>query len=146
MLALLDVLLVLGLTLRFTRLVIVDDVGGWWLRGPAFRWAGPAPSLEPIGEITNVSENDSGVAVEGIFYPVTKTSLNWKQKLVSGLTCPFCIGFWIGCAALASLAIVGGPGHAWEPWRWVAGAFTLNWFAAHLGSRLGDAGYAEDDR
>lgn len=145
MLALLDVLLALGFTLRLSRLAITDDIGVWWLQHPASRWAGVAPSLKPIGEFTSVLEDDSGVVAGGTLYPTITLQPAWRQKLVSGLTCPFCIGFWIGVLVLVSLAIAGGPGHAWELWRWVAGAFTLNWVAAHLGSRLGDAGYAEDD-
>lgn len=105
-LAVLDLLLVLGLTLRLSRLVITDDIGAWWVRHPAVDWSDGSP---------------------------------WREKLVSGLYCPFCVGFWLGAASLLSLALVGGPGDAHEVWRWVAGAFTLNWIVGHVAARIGDA-------
>lgn len=69
--------------------------------------------------------------------------MGWRGSLQSGLSCLFCVGFWVGVAVLGSLAWAGGPGEAAELWRWVAGAFTMNWVAAHLGTRLGDAGYED---
>lgn len=105
-LVVLDLLLVLGLTLRLTRLIIADDLGAWWVREPAIDWAEDHPG---------------------------------RYKLVSGLYCPFCVGFWIGVASLASLALVGGPGDAHEVWRYIAGAFTLNWIVGHVAARMGDS-------
>lgn len=105
-LAVLDLLLVLGLTLRLTRLVIADDLGAWLVREPALDWAGDSPG---------------------------------RYKLVSGLYCPFCVGFWLGAASLTSLALVGGPGDAHEVWRYIAGAFALNWLVGHVAARIGDA-------
>lgn len=119
----LDVLLVLGLTLRLTHLVIADDLGKWFVQEPANRWAGDGWRW-----------NDAEEELE----PTT-----WKAKLVSGLDCPWCIGFWIGCLCLLTLALVGGPGHAAEWWRWIAGAFTVNYICAHSGARLGDTGHKE---
>ena len=57
-------------------------------------------------------------------------------KYVEGLVCPFCVGFWIGALLLGSLALAGGFGAAVEWWRWVTGAFALNWIAGHVASRL----------
>lgn len=120
---LLDLLLVLGASLRLTRFVVTDDLGGWWIRDPAERWA---------------RVNDHYGVAEVI------TGTGWRGRLVSGLFCPFCVGFWIGVLTLASLALAGGPGDTAEWWRWVAGALSLNWVAAHLGARAGDAN--EEDR
>jgi hypothetical protein len=106
-----DILLALGLTLRLTRLIVVDDAGLWFVRMPVFHWA---EKHDPQGR-------------------------GWQGKLNTGLDCPFCIGFWIGCGVLLSLYLAGGPGDVTEAWRWVAGAFTLNWVAAHVGSRMGDS-------
>jgi len=66
--------------------------------------------------------------------------IGWRSKLVSGLSCPWCVGFWIACLMLGVLALVGGPGDAHEVWRYVAGWFTLNYVVAHIGPRLGDTG------
>lgn len=125
----LDVLLVLGFTLRLARLVITDDVGLWAVRGPASLWAQRHDS-EPYASPDEVGS---------VWVP------RWRSKAVSGLLCPFCVGFWLGCVVLASLWLLGGPGHAPDWWRYLSGVFTLNWCAAHIGSRLGDAGYADEE-
>lgn len=103
-----DVLLLLGCTLRLTRLVITDDPGEWLQR----RAAGQA-------------ETAGG----------RRRALIWS-KASEGLGCPWCVGFWIGVLVLVTLALEGGPGEASVWWRYVAGAFTLNWIAAQIGSRL----------
>lgn len=105
-----DILLALGLTLRLSRVVVTDDIGLWWVRVPAFNWA---LRHEPEAN-------------------------GWRAKLQEGLSCPFCVGFWIGCLVLLSLWLVGGPGHAHEAWRWIAGAFALNWVVGHIAARAGD--------
>lgn len=110
----LDILLGAGLTLRLTRLVVTDDLGQWWIKDPLDSW---------------------------LHRGTRRIRLH---KYLSGLECVFCVGFWVGAGALASLALAGGPGEAHEVWRWVAAAFALNWVTAHVGSRAGDAGYAED--
>lgn len=64
----------------------------------------------------------------------------------SAVTCPFCIGFWIGVGVLALLAIAGGPGPetgAW--WRWLAAALSLNYIAAHITSRF-DAPHDDEEQ
>lgn len=115
---LIDVLLLLGMTLRLSRFVVADDLGGWWIRHPAEAWA---RRNDPLGDAEDLE--DSGK----------------RGRLVSGLFCPFCVGFWLGVLSLVSLALAGGPGDTAEWWRWVAGAFALNWVSAHLGARAGDA-------
>lgn len=98
-----DALLVLGATMRLTRLVVADDLGKWLIKERANRWAEYDPQ----------------------YLPETK-----RQKLVSGLDCPFCVGFWIGAAVLA--------GHRLPGARAVLLPLALNEVAAHLGARLGD--------
>lgn len=69
----------------------------------------------------------------------------WREKISDGLQCPFCVGFWLCVLALLSLVVawdVGGPLLA--VWRFVAGAFALNWVVGHVGARLGDAGYDDE--
>ena len=109
------VLLAAGLTARLTRLVMVDDVGLWFIRGPLASWA------------VRHTPKQGGV------------QWGWRMMLTSGLACPFCVGFWIGAGVLGSLALLGGfdshTGGA-TVWRWVAGVFTLNYVVAHIGSRL----------
>ena len=123
----LDLLLALGLTLRLARVITVDDIGLWYVRGPLSEWAMDHEPPLPEGL-------PEGFGQEEVWVPV-----GWRARLAVGLSCPFCVGFWVAGAVLLSLWALGGPGQVWEPWRWVAGWFTLNWVAAHVGSRLGDS-------
>lgn len=108
--AFVDTCLLLGLTLRLSRLITGDHVGLWFVRGPASMWA---QRHEPNGD-------------------------GWRAKLQLGLDCPFCIGFWLGGLALLSLWLAGGPGDAAAWWRWSAGLFALNWAVGHIAGRMGD--------
>lgn len=110
LLALIDVLLALGCTMRLTRLITTDHLGRWWIGDPATLRANHGRH---------------------------RTLWGYIDALVH---CPYCIGFWIGNIVLTSLYLTGGPGDTTEPWRWVTGAFTLNYVAAHIGVRLGDTG------
>jgi hypothetical protein len=101
-----DLLLLLLATLRVSRLVTTDNLPGQW-------W---------------------------IYGPLFKRAYQdgpkpWA-KYVEGLQCPFCVGFWIGCLGLLSLWLVGGPGDAALWWRYLAGAFALNWIVGHVAARL----------
>lgn len=122
-----DLLLSIGLTLRLTRVITQDDIGLWYVRGPVAMWAMRHEPLSP----PNITPD--GFLGEREYVP------GWRGRLSLGLSCPFCIGFWVGVLVLLSLWLCGGPGHAWDPWRWVAGAFALNWVAAHVGARAGDS-------
>ena len=110
-LAWLDLFLAFGFTLRLSRLITSDTITDWWLRSPLDKWA---DLKEPV-------------------YP------GWRAKLVSGLTCPFCVGFWLTALVVLSLAVMGGPGAEGTlalVWRYVALAFTLNYVAGHISARL----------
>jgi hypothetical protein len=107
MLIALDLALLVLVTLRLTRLITTDNVPGqWWIYGPAYKKA------------------------YGHGRPP-----RWA-KYIEGLTCPFCVGFWIGCLTVLSLLLVGGPGDAADWWRWLAGAFALNYVVGHVSGRL----------
>ena len=110
LLVLFDLLLLVLATLRVTRLVTTDNLPGqWWIYGPAYKRA----------------------------YGHARTSgIPWWGKYIEGLTCPFCVGFWIGLVGVLSLLLVGGPGDAADWWRWLAGAFALNYVVGHVSSRL----------
>lgn len=121
-----DLLLLLGATLRVVRLIVADDFPGLWLiRHPAMRWARrhDTQTLDP-----HRWRNDRGPG--------------WRSKLITGLSCPFCIGLWIAAGMVLLLTAVGGPGQAPDWWRIGAGILALNWVAAHIGVRAGDT---EDD-
>jgi hypothetical protein len=105
----LDVVLLFLATLRVSRLVTTDNVPGQW-------W---------------------------IFIPLNKRAYRhgahrvpWWTKYLDGLQCPFCVGFWIGLVGLLTLILVGGPGHADLWWRYLAGAFALNYVVGHVAKNL----------
>lgn len=121
-----DLLLAAGLTARLTRLVITDDLGQWWLRDPLDAWF----------HRMDRPYDDWGP-------PPVSRRMRW-HKYLSGLVCAYCVSFWTASAVLASLWALGGPGHAPDTWRYIAGAFTLSYVTAHIGVRLGDAGYSDE--
>lgn len=132
--------LVLGLTMRLTRFVVADELGELWIKDPldraAHRWW--------TRETTKVKSRRNALRRMGhnedlVLSRVPDLEQPWWWKYRSGLDCPFCVGFWIGTAVLASEAVAGRS--RW--WKFGAAAFTLNEVAAHLGARLGDT--APDD-
>lgn len=101
-------------TLRATRFVTTDSLGGWMLRDPAYKWAS---KYEPPHEDPE---------------PRSK-----QARLVSGLDCAACAGFWIGGIVLGSGLLarsLGGP--VWAIWRFGAGVFGLNYVVFHIARRL----------
>jgi hypothetical protein len=112
-----DLLLVAGFTARLTRLIVTDDLGKWWLRDPLDAWLNRRAW--------------------------TLGTVNRWRKYLDGLACPYCVSFHVAWLVLLSLWLVGGPGHAAEAWRYIAGAFTISYVTAHIGARLGDV--ADDE-
>lgn len=74
-------------------------------------------------------------------YVLQRIPTEQAEDYLDGLDCPFCVGFWIGAGVLASAALLGER----RSWRFVAGALTLNYVAAHLGARLGDTASEDSD-
>lgn len=111
---LLDIALLLLATMRVTRVLVTDDLGKWYFRDPVKRWR------------------------------LRKPQSKLRARLHEGTDCGFCTGFHVGWLALLTLFLAGGPGDASPVWRYIAGAFALNYIAAHIGSRLGDAGYSDE--
>jgi hypothetical protein len=114
----LDLVLLVLLTARVTRFFTSDSLGEWWVRDPAEKWA--------LNNATYV-----GTTSDGEVYDT-----GWRGKLITGLECPFCIGFWIGAAAVLLLMAVGGPGDAPEWWRVFSGVFALIYLVGHMSGRL----------
>jgi hypothetical protein len=105
---LLDVGLLFFATLRVTRLVTTDALGQWWLYGPLYRR----------------------------YVADRRDRASKRAKYIEGLSCPFCVGFWIGVVGIASLLFAGGPGDAALWWRVLAAPFALNWIVGHVANRL----------
>lgn len=128
-----DLLLLLGATARITRLITTDDLGLWWVRYPAMRWAVRADHA--VDERRGISQHRMATMTE-----TKEWEPGWRGKLVTGLSCPFCVGFWVGVVLVATLALAGGPGEASPLWRYLMAPFTLNYITAHTAVRLGDTG------
>lgn len=118
-------LLVLGLTLRLTRFIITDTLGQWWIQDPVDR---------AMARYAERKINESKLTGEAPEEP-------WWWKYRVGLNCPWCIGFWVGVAVVASYLLWGHN----EWWRVVAAMFTLNWVVAHIATRVGDTGGDDND-
>lgn len=110
---------------RLTRFVTSDSLGDWMVVGPARRWANRAERFpDHLGEI-HPSLLDADVDEDA----------GWRSKLVSGLECPFCVGFWVGAGMLAGEKVTRHT--RMEPiWDLATSALALNYVVAHASSRL----------
>lgn len=107
-----DSLLVLGATMRLTRLVTRDDLGQWWVKDP----------------------------VDSLFHPREERPQvlpDRYHRYVSGLDCPHCVGFWAGVGVLASYALIRKHPRAARAWRAGAGALSLSVVSVALGRQIG---------
>lgn len=144
------VALVLGATVRLTRVITTDSLGEWVLRSPLTKWATRAETLRrqawsDVIEQMSVSdiELDEGAAQLILEKSEELRSdskwLSWQGKLVSGLYCPFCVGFWIGVIVVA---ITGALSWSWAPtwlaalWLFALVVLTLNYIIGHISARL----------
>ena len=90
---------------RLTRVVTTDDIGWWYIREPAYRWAQYDPESErgPQGN---------------------------RQRLVSGLECRWCVGYWVGVGVLTGLVISPPGSLRGRALRWVLATLAMNYLAA----------------
>lgn len=145
--------LVILSTLRLTRFVTSDWLGEWTISGPAHRWA-----AKYEGEAIERSQADwLGRDRDGVSYPVSddgvyseswlagwqywydKTGPISKQaRLVKGLDCPFCVGFWIGGLILLGEVLTRTKPLRWARPLWTFGLamLSLNEVVGHVSSRI----------
>lgn len=114
-------------TLRLTRLMTTDYWGEWLVVRPAKRWAGRYESAEISRRIAAEEHHRDNDPHD----PWT-----WQARLVSMFDCPFCWGFWAGVGVLLSLAIARAVPPLLPAWRFVMGAFALNYITGHVSARL----------
>jgi hypothetical protein len=113
-----DAALVLGATMRLTRLITSDDIGLWYVKGPAYQWAIRHHPLPAVGDDPD------------------EWTPHWRDRLVSGLDCPHCVGYWVGAAVLGSYLVARRSRPFAAAWRFVAGTLTLNTLATTIGGPL----------
>ena len=120
------ILLVVLATLRATRFITSDALGEWWIVGPAKRWA-----WEHEGPVTSFPASDAAV-------PTPSAAYGWRSKLVKGLDCPFCVGFWLGALVLAGEALFRfTPLRVVRPvWTFLLATAGLNYVVGHVSSRI----------
>jgi hypothetical protein len=111
-----DAVLVLGSSMRLTRLITSDDIGLWFVKHPAYKWAAEN-SPQPTG-------GDEWAPP------------SWRTKLVTGLDCPHCVGYWVGVGVLGSYVVTRKSRPLAAVWRFVAGTLTLNTLITTIGGPL----------
>lgn len=144
----LTAVLILGGTLRLTRLVTTDDLGQWLLRDPLSRWAVRKENARrrAMREVIDRMNAEEGEIEEGAVLLLQRWQaqlddleswVTWQGRIVSGLWCPFCVGFWIGLIVLAVTVLVA-PLAVWITvvWTLILAALTLNYAAGHLSAKI----------
>ena len=141
-----DILILTLAVLRLTRLVMMDDLGKWYILGPAHRWAQRKKRLGKARSTSFQMEGQVGGSTETFTFhgesPIYQqhpdgTSLA-RLRLIGGLTCPFCIGWHIGFWLLLISYWTGPLGHEPVWWRILLGSLAMNWVVGHVASRVGD--------
>lgn len=56
--------------------------------------------------------------------------------VAAGLDCPYCVGYWLGTAVLASHALASRTRPTHAAWRFVAGSLALNYVVGAVEARL----------
>lgn len=134
-------------TARLTRFVTTDWLGEWWLVRPAKRWAHRHETPVTTSAEQRTGESDEAFSrrssreheqeIERVFAEDDPDPRNgWRSKLVHGLDCPFCVGFWIGGAVLVAEAVTRRAPRLRKAWTLTAGALALNYLVGHISSRI----------
>lgn len=157
-----DLALVALATARLMRLLSQDMIGEWLIVRPAKTWATrhewPRVSAEidyrrqvaiknKTTDLVDVPlEHEQKQAVIATAADEAEQSYResysekdpytWQAKVVSGLECPYCAGFWVGGVVLVSAAVAARFPALRPLWRLAAGALALNYVTAHVSSRL----------
>lgn len=127
-------------TARLTRFVTTDWLGEWWLVRPAKRWAqrheAPIVDRDGNGLPEYGDDHRTRAAVAHTLEQEPDPDNGWRSKLVHGLDCPFCVGFWIGGAVLVGEAVTRRAPRLRGAWTLALGALALNYIVGHVSSRI----------
>lgn len=127
---------------RLTRFISSDKLGDWWIVEPAKRWATEREGGIMLGygvngtDILATSEKVAQEHRETLERAEPYPQRGWRSKLVSGLECPFCLGFWIGTFTLGTAAICNRSPRSRSAFRFVAGSLGMNYVLGHLQARI----------
>lgn len=142
------IILVLGGTLRLTRFITSDTLGGWLIRDRALLWGKQRETSYRTAVLQVLerlySERDSLTPAAARMLNKLEGQLGEDEpmspamRLVSGLYCPFCVGFWVGFAMILLTLGVIVLSVTWLSIAWYValGALTLNYIAGHISARL----------
>lgn len=125
-------------TLRLTRFITTDTLGGWSLVEPAVRWATKNEggfAIKEGSELVNFHQHEFSI-VNGHIPIQVDEDRGWRSKLVSGLECPHCVGYWIGAAALLSGAVMERKPLSRRVYGLIAGSLGLSYVTGHVSQRL----------
>jgi hypothetical protein len=68
------------------------------------------------------------------YIPEDVSGLAWQVKLVKGLDCPFCVGYWIGLLLLVATLLCPKP---LRPiWLTLLGSLGLNYVVGHISAKI----------
>lgn len=116
--------------LRATRFITTDTLGEWTIVGRAKMWAWRhGGTWSEQGEA-----KDAYLAGEPVATP--PPSHGWRARLVKGLDCPFCVGFWITALAVIGAALANRGPRRRAAFQVAAGAFGANYLTGHVSARL----------
>lgn len=108
-----DAALIVGATLRLTRLVVDDDLGEWCIKTPAHNTI--SSHYRKRGEDTP----------------------QWAHDALSGLDCGWCIGFWVGAGVYTTTTLTTPTSRTGLLWRHIMGALALNYATATFEAKYG---------
>ena len=123
-------------TARLSRFVTSDKLGDWIIVLPAKAWAvrHEGEGIEVIEYVTTLDGGQTPSKYERTGEP--HEDHGWRSKLVAGLECPFCVGFWIGAGVLAADAALPDRGVARRLYDFGTTALALNYVVGHVSAKL----------
>lgn len=122
--------------LRVTRFFTSDSLGEWWVAGPAKRWAWRREATTDPAVLAQLEEVFERDLRDGKPQETPSAQYGWRSKLVSGLDCPFCVGFWAGVLVLLGDVVTRRVRPLRGLWTFALGALALNYATGHVSSRL----------
>lgn len=137
--------LVLLTTARITRFFTSDTLGEWLL-APLKRWARSHELAEREANRQMIQEarrlKVEMILSRMVYVTDLEKALNDPEpiskqaRLVSGLDCPFCIGFWVGAFVLVITVATFGHFTAFNFWLVIMAIFSINYIVGHISARL----------